>query len=107
MSRALDWEGCFNVRDLGGLPAAGGRVTRRGAVVRGDAPDTLTSAGWAALRAHGIRTIVDLRNEDERAVARQDGVAVVSLPLDGLDEDPAFWEPWGSGQSNARLSRRA
>jgi protein-tyrosine phosphatase len=97
VSGALDWEGCFNVRDLGGLRAAGGRVTRRGAVVRGDAPDTLTSAGWAALRAHGIRTIVDLRNEDERALVRQDGVAVVSLPLDGIDEDPAFWERWRSG----------
>ncbi len=24
VERHLDWAGCFNVRDLGGLPAAGG-----------------------------------------------------------------------------------
>jgi len=64
--RHLDWEGCLNVRDLGGLPAAGGRVTRWGAVVRSGDPARLTPAGWAALRGHGIRTIVDLRNDDER-----------------------------------------
>ena len=28
--RHLDWDGCFNVRDLGGLPAAGGRRTPSG-----------------------------------------------------------------------------
>ncbi len=47
--RHLDWDGCFNVRDLGGLPAAGGGVTRWGAAVRADALDELTDAGWAAL----------------------------------------------------------
>jgi hypothetical protein len=45
--RHLDWDGCFNVRDLGGLPAAGGRVTRRGAIVRADALDRLTLVGVA------------------------------------------------------------
>jgi protein-tyrosine phosphatase len=95
VSRVLDWEGCFNVRDLGGLPTADGRVTRRGAVVRGDNPDGLTPAGWAALRAHGIRTIVDLRDEDERTGGAPAGVEAVQLPLDG--DDPAFWERWRSG----------
>jgi protein-tyrosine phosphatase len=32
--RHLDRDGCVNVRDLAGLPTAGGRVTRRGALVR-------------------------------------------------------------------------
>lgn len=95
MRRVLDWEGCFNVRDLGGLPTVDGRVTRRGAVVRGDAPDGLTPAGWAALRAHGTRTIVDLREEDERAGGPPAGIEAVQLPLDG--EDPEFWERWRSG----------
>jgi protein-tyrosine phosphatase len=36
-------------------------------VVRADAVDRLTADGWAALRAHGVRTVIDLRNEDERA----------------------------------------
>ena len=33
--RALDWDGCVNVRDLGGLPTEDGGRTRPGAVVRG------------------------------------------------------------------------
>ena len=34
--RVLEWEGCVNVRDLGGLPTEDGGETRRGAVVRSD-----------------------------------------------------------------------
>jgi protein-tyrosine phosphatase len=94
----LDWEGCLNVRDLGGLPTRDGSTTRHGAVVRGDSPDRLTAAGWAALREHGIRTIVDLRDEDELGPEPPpQGLARVHLPLDGVDEDPGFWDEWGSG----------
>ena len=60
-NRQLTWEGCVNVRDLGGLSARDGRKTRWGAVVRSDTPSRLTAAGWAALHAHGIRTIISLR----------------------------------------------
>jgi Tyrosine phosphatase family len=89
--RHLDWEGCLNVRDLGGLPAAGGRVTRWGAVVRSDSPAGLTPAGWSALRAHGIRTIVDLRNDDERTThSAAAGLDTVHVPLDDLG-DTEFW----------------
>lgn len=96
--RGLAWDGCPNVRDLGGLPTLDGGVTRFGAVVRAGSPDGLTPAGWAALRDHGIRTIVDLRNEDERGpAAAPPGIDVVWLPLDGMEEDPEFWERWGSG----------
>ncbi len=66
-SRILNWEGCFNVRDLGGLPAAEGRRVRHGAVVRSDILTRLTAAGQSALVAHGVRTIVDLRFADEVA----------------------------------------
>jgi protein tyrosine/serine phosphatase len=96
MSRHLDWDGCFNVRDLGGLHAADGRRTRWGALVRADAVDRLTAAGWAALHDHGVRTIVDLRNDDElRAdiAPRPADVATQHLPLDGI-EDTEFWEHW-------------
>jgi protein tyrosine/serine phosphatase len=97
--RHLDWEGCFNVRDLGGLPAAGGRTTRWGAAVRADALDELTRAGWAALVAHGVRTVVDLRNDDERnadAAPRPASVTTVHVPLDA-SEDREFWTAWDSG----------
>ena len=60
-NRRLTWDGCTNVRDLGGLRTRDGRVTRWGAVVRSDHPAKLTAAGWSALYAHGIRTIISLR----------------------------------------------
>src|SRR6185503_8406085 len=45
--RQLDWDGCFNVRDLGGLRTADGRVVRRGELVRADALERLTAARWS------------------------------------------------------------
>lgn len=92
IERHLDWAGCVNVRDLGGLPTSDGRTTRRHAVVRADNLDRLTQAGWAALEAHGVRTVVDLREDEERsaAVSRPPGVAVVHVPLDD-NADADFW----------------
>lgn len=89
--RHLEWAGCFNVRDLGGL----GHHTP-GAFVRADSVEKLTADGWAAAHAHGVRTVLDLRNDDELgadAAPRPDGITTVRLPLDGI-EDTAFWEPW-------------
>jgi protein-tyrosine phosphatase len=96
--RHLDWNGCFNARDLGGLRTAGGHVLRRGAVVRADALDELDAGAWAALRALGIRTVIDLRNDDERgSVATPPaGLATLHLPLDNI-EDRSFWDEWSSG----------
>ncbi len=59
--RVLSWEGCLNVRDLGGHVTGDGRTTRFGAVVRADNVQHLTEAGWAALVDYGVRTIIDLR----------------------------------------------
>lgn len=78
--RNLTWDGCVNVRDLGGL----GRISP-GAVVRMEEPSTLTGAGWAAAWEHGVRTIVDLRDPCERtpdAAARPDGMTTVRVPLE-------------------------
>ena len=61
--RALAWDGCTNVRDLGGLWTCDGRMTRWGAVVRSDTPSRLTEVGWSALYGYGIRTIVTLRTD--------------------------------------------
>ena len=97
--RHLDWDGCFNVRDLGGIPLAGGGETRRGALVRADCIDGLSAEGWSALEAHGVRTVIDLRNEDERALdgsRRPDGIETLHLPLDAID-DSDFWDDWLHG----------
>jgi protein-tyrosine phosphatase len=63
--RHLAWEGCYNVRDLGGLPTADGRKTRWSAVIRSDVPGRLTEAGWQALWDYGVRTVIDLRGAQE------------------------------------------
>ena len=68
-ARRLLWEGCCNVRDLGGLRTKDGRETRWGAVVRADDLAQLTPAGRAALVDHGVRSIVDLRRPGEAEVA--------------------------------------
>lgn len=64
---ALAWEGCLNVRDLGGIPTEDGRRTRSGAIVRADNIRKLTDTGWQSLAEHGVRRIVDLRWPEELA----------------------------------------
>jgi hypothetical protein len=64
-SRELVWEGCLNVRDLGGLPTEDGGETRYGRVVRADSVRQLTDTGWKAVADHGVRTVVDLRGDYE------------------------------------------
>ncbi|MEW1909470.1 tyrosine-protein phosphatase [Kitasatospora sp. NPDC085895] len=94
--RRLVWDGCLNVRELGGLPTRDGRRTRRGAVVRADNLDRLTAEGWAALQAYGIRTVIDLRNEEEYRplLQRPDGIELVRVPLDEL-AGPEWWARFG------------
>jgi protein-tyrosine phosphatase len=63
--RNLYWDGFFNVRDLGGLPTTTGRLTRSGAFIRSGDLRFVTDAGWQMAYEAGVRTIIDLRNEDE------------------------------------------
>jgi protein-tyrosine phosphatase len=103
--RDLCWDGGYNVRDLGGLPTVDGRETARGAVLRSASPQLLTAQGWAALYEYGVRTIVDLRNDDELtpdAAPRPDGLRTVHQPLDGV-EDTEFWDYWGQGRHGTPL----
>ena len=64
--RRLAWDACLNVRDLGGL-SCGDVVLRRGRLVRASIIGSLTPAGQAAVRRHGVRTVIDLRGDDEVA----------------------------------------
>jgi protein-tyrosine phosphatase len=63
--RDLAWDGCLNVRDLGGHPTADGRETQFGRIVRADLIRRLSDEGWAALVDYGVTTIVDLRHDEE------------------------------------------
>ncbi|WP_283137139.1 tyrosine-protein phosphatase [Rhizohabitans arisaemae] len=108
--RHLDWEGCYNARDLGGMRTAGGHTIRRGAVVRSDELDRITREARFALVDHGVRTIVDLRDDDERELALRGTpeLAFVHVPLhdradaqfrrhcldDGLDGTPLYFRPF-------------
>jgi protein-tyrosine phosphatase len=97
-NRKLTWDGCINVRDLGGLNTCDGRMTRWGAVVRSDTPSRLTAAGWSALQAHGIRTIVSLHTdgviEDEPdAAPRPSDLTTIQVAIEDLS-DAAFVQQW-------------
>jgi protein-tyrosine phosphatase len=94
--RDLHWDGCVNARDLGGLPTADGRITRHGALIRSEAVDRLSPDGWRALRDHGVRTIIDLREPDEWTDPGQD-VETIRIPLDRIAEHPDFWADWMHG----------
>lgn len=96
----LAWDGVFNARDLGGIRTAGG-IVRRGAVVRSDALDALTARGWRAVLDHGIRTVIDLRHDDERAAdvpARPSAIATLTMPVGTFPrEDAATWDAFRDG----------
>jgi protein-tyrosine phosphatase len=89
---SLVWEGCVNVRDLGGLPTEDGRRTRLGGVVRSDNVRRLTDDGWRALAEHGVQRIVDLRFPEELAEDQPLGVDidVVHVSVLGSGPDPEY-----------------
>jgi protein-tyrosine phosphatase len=63
--RLLAWEGCYNARDVGGYPTADGRWVRWGAILRSDLVCRLTPRGREQLLEAGVRTVIDLRSENE------------------------------------------
>lgn len=81
VDRDLAWDGCRNVRDLGGLPMGDGGTTLFGRVVRSDNPSRLTTVGWEGLRAAGVRTVITLRTlgttDDEPDPAMVPDVVVI------------------------------
>ncbi|HEY0415639.1 MAG TPA: tyrosine-protein phosphatase [Gaiellaceae bacterium] len=110
MTRSLEWEGCLNVRDLGGVPLEGGGETRFGSLIRSDNVRRLTDEGWRALESHDVVRIVDLRwrEELEDDPPRDVDLDVVHVSLlgswdpdyrDDIDEYMAHDDPagyWGS-----------
>jgi protein tyrosine/serine phosphatase len=98
-SRLLDWRGAVNARDLGDIPTADGRRTRRGALVRSGTVEGLRTEGWSEVEDYGIRTVVDLRNEAEikgDRVPRPTSIETLHIPLD-VTEDREFWGRWEGG----------
>jgi protein-tyrosine phosphatase len=82
----VELAGAHNVRDLAGLPAAGGRRVRAGVLLRGDSLDDVTDDDLAVLRDEvGLQAIVDLRTPREAPEPREWvgalGLARLHLPL--------------------------
>jgi hypothetical protein len=96
--RILRWDGCVNVRDLGGLPLEGGGETAFGVVVRADSIRSLTDDGWQALVDYGVRKAVDLRTDVDAAddAPRDLPIEIVRIPIDG-NTVPVVYE-WPSMQ---------
>lgn len=76
--------GAMNFRDVGGLPAAGGR-TRPGVLYRSGNLANVDAPGSASLRTLGLRRIIDLRDDEEvvNAPSRTEGLDAVTqrVPL--------------------------
>ena len=91
-TRDLVWDGCLNVRDLGGLPTTDGGETRSGAVVRADSVRLLSDDGWRALVDYGIGLVIDLRGDHEREEdpPAELPVEVVHVPF--MEASDEAWE---------------
>lgn len=103
MTRALVWGDLHNVWDLGGLPLRDRDAdTARGRLYRSPRLDDLGSAGWDALLASNVRTIVDLRNDDEvRALAVPAGITVHRAPVED-QRDAEFMARFGEHLNTPR-----
>lgn len=88
-------DGIFNLRDLGGTPAADEAVVAERLLVRADALHRSSAATVQALHDHGIRRVLDLRDDSERdeegTFTTTEGLGIDVLHFPVLD--PAYeWE---------------
>jgi protein tyrosine/serine phosphatase len=88
-SRVRTLAGSHNVRDLGGIATADGRVVREGLVFRSDYPAFADDGTGDAVRSLGLRAVVDLRRGNEAAAEtvtwHDHGVTYYRHPLVGGD----------------------
>jgi protein-tyrosine phosphatase len=91
MRRHVEHDLVFNLRDLGGYPAADGRTTRWGVLYRGDGLHRLVAEDCERL---GLRTVLDLRTDHEvteRGRLEVDGVDWHHLPVIRTTWEAAWW----------------
>lgn len=68
-SRVLPIEGAYNVRDLGGYPAADNKTVKWRKVIRSGDLHLLTDNDLAYLNAIPLKTYIDFRDQEEVALA--------------------------------------
>jgi protein tyrosine/serine phosphatase len=86
LSRDLDWDGCLNARDLGGLPTRDGGRTREGILFRSDTTCALTERGRRQVLGTGVRSVIDLRGDwelttDPNPFATMEGITYLHRPM--------------------------
>jgi protein-tyrosine phosphatase len=91
-SRDLVWDGLLNVRDLGGHPTEDGGETRFGSIVRADSVRQLSDEGWAALVDYGVKTVVDLRANEELEADPPAELPVEVLHVPFMETDRSDWQ---------------
>jgi protein tyrosine/serine phosphatase len=91
-SRDLVWDGLLNARDLGGHPTEDGAETRFGSIVRADSVRHLSDAGWEALVDYGVKTIVDLRADEELEADPPAELPVEVLHVPFMETDRNDWK---------------
>lgn len=80
--RRIELAGVFNLRDIGGYPVEGGGSVRWRTLLRSDALHRLDPAGVAAVAGLGLRTVVDLRTQQEVDLAPSPlGGPVIHVPV--------------------------
>jgi protein-tyrosine phosphatase len=85
-NRNLAWDGLLNARDLGGHPTEDGGETRWGSIVRADSVRQLSEEGWQAVVDYGVRTVVDLRSDEELAADPPAELPVDAVHVPFFDE---------------------
>lgn len=84
-SSALDVPGFVNLRDVGGLPAGPAARTRWRALLRADWPALTGPSGVRALHTVPVRTVIDLRDDEEvlatEPLFREAGFTVLRRPI--------------------------
>lgn len=78
--------GGSNFRDVGGYAAADGRTVRWGRIYRSAAMARLTAADWKWMSEQAVRTVCDLRSDQERLLAP----TVWQGPADTRHVGPAY-----------------
>lgn len=91
-SRDLIWDGLLNVRDLGGHPTEDGDETRFGSIVRADSVRQLSDEGWEALVDYGVKTVVDLRANEELEADPPAELPVEVRHVPFMETDRSDWQ---------------
>ncbi len=117
-SRHVEFEACFNFRDLGGYETADGRRVRWNVLYRSDTLHRLTATDIQQFDVLGLRTVIDLRSGTEledhgQFVAANANVAWHHVPmLDSVKlapRDPSelaagFAQPLEPGEGYVRIA---